>query len=365
VEEAVWDDFDTRANCVHVCDADAVRLYFEQLPSALAGLSAALARRPGAAESAAIADLLPRLIATYRLLALRYRHDRAGDGLRIDTTNSGFFHFSTLLDVEVDVSSAARVLAPLPPAAQLRRELAEHIVRHAALPREPHEQLARRAYLEALQPERLWSDFVPGPLVPLPASATPAWFWSFGTYDRILNRPFIYMMYLVPSAPGRTPSLPRERTRLEEAARRLACGKLPLLAFARQLDDQELAATPQLVRRLAVGPWFSSSFTENPPAIARLFEPFAGRHPHLLQWEVETLLSDHEQRVGAGLLSAGRVQQVWWLPRDRELHARGVSHLERGVLLPHWLAQHAAELFADQDLWTLDASGAVHHAGTR
>ena len=152
--EALREDFDSARNCVPVTDGDAVRRYFSQLTSSLDGLAAVLSAPPAGAggEARAVLDLLVRLRETCRVLSLRYLQDRPGDFLRIDPTASGFFHFSTLLDLEVDYASAERELARLPPADRVRRELADAIVTRAHLPRELVGQLARRAYFESLRP---------------------------------------------------------------------------------------------------------------------------------------------------------------------------------------------------------------------
>jgi hypothetical protein len=55
--------------------------------------------------------------------------------------------------------------------------------------------------------------------------------------------------------------------------------------------------------------------------------------------ESEILISERETREGAGWLSRGRLRQVFWLPDAIDLASRGVSQLERFLVLPHWLAQ--------------------------
>jgi hypothetical protein len=68
--------------------------------------------------------------------------------------------------------------------------------------------------------------------------------------------------------------------------------------------------------------------------------------------ESEILISERETRVGAGWLSKGALRQVFWLPDAPERAARGVSQLERFLILPHWLAQRvrAAGLAAEHQL---------------
>ena len=200
---------------------------------------------------------------------------------------------------------------------------------------------------------------MPGGLVRLTDSPDPTWRWSFATYDRARNRPYIYVAYLTQPSPT-SPAAPRERARLDEAAHRLASAHLPLLAFARQLDAADLPVSPRVVKRWAIGPWWSPTFTELDPPLQPLLEPLSDRAPHLLEWELETLLSDREQRVPGGLLSPPRVRQVYWLPPS--LTSRGASHVERSVLLPHWLAQHMSAHFKDHRMWTRSTAGEVHPA---
>src|SRR5690606_25607120 len=112
--------------------------------------------------------------------------------------DSGFFHFSTLIDLAADLKARDALLAVMHPVAELKREMAARIVRSQAPVRDLQQQIARRLYLEALAPEGVLEPFVPGPLVQLQADDSQhTGFWSFATYDKGLNRPFVYLIYFV------------------------------------------------------------------------------------------------------------------------------------------------------------------------
>ena len=76
----------------------------------------------------------------------------------------------------------------------------------------------------------------------------------------------------------------------------------------------------------------------------------------------DPVVSSRETRVDAGWLSKGRLRQVFWVPKTLDLSARGVSQLERFVLLPHWLAQRvrAEGLLEDHHHLVIEGDESVH-----
>src|SRR5204863_60285 len=80
----------------------------------------------------------------------------------------------------------------------LKREMVDRIVRWQGEVRDLQQSIAKRMYLENLKRESVFEPFVAGPLVPLRGDgAEHTGFWSFATYDRTLNRPFVYLIYFV------------------------------------------------------------------------------------------------------------------------------------------------------------------------
>lgn len=362
--DRIWSDFNLEKNCVHFTAETQVRLYLAQMTLALKSLGRVIQRSAGAdnLEARAIDRHVSRLESTFRLLALKHFYPSADLPLKIDTTDSGFFHFSTLIDLAADLKARDALLAVMHPVDELKREMAARIVHSQAPVRDLQQQIARRLYLEALSPEGVLEPFVPGQLVQLQGDdAQHMGFWSFATYDKGLNRPFVYLVYFVYDRKHALQEGSEDHQKLIEASARLASGTSTLLGFSNQLDDLS-PIHPRIVKRVILGPYWAPGYTENEGELGQLLEGNRSAMPFALRWETETLLSDRELRIGRGLLSKGRLKQVFWIPRDFDLSQRGVSRLERSILVPHWLGQQMADasLLADHARYVIDKEDEVY-----
>lgn len=363
--DRIWSGFHLDKDCHHVTDDNQVRLYLAQLTLALQAQQEVLGGAAGAGnlEVAAMTRFMDRLGATLRLLGMRHFYAGRANPLKIDTTDSGFMHFSTLLDLAVDLRERAARLEAGDDVAALRHELALRIIRGGTALRDLQERIAERLFLEHLDREALVEPLMVGELVAMAGDGEESsGFWSFATYDRVLNRPFVYMIYFgyedwAPIAEGS-----HDHRDLLLESTRLASGGASLLSFCHELDDALPRIHPRMVRRVILGPYWAPGFTENEGALGALLDGHRDRAPFALRWETETLLSDREQRVGGGLLSRGRLKQIFWLPRDIDLRQRGVSRLERSILVPHWLGQRLAEdrLLPDHRHYVIDEECEVH-----
>ena len=332
-------------NCVPVAGESQVRVYFAQLRRGLQAVEdAARAATPVAnAERRAVTGFLGRVRATLEALALKRFFATLGSELRIDATDSGFFHWGELLELAADLERRDAELAGIPAAEELKRRMLEAIVRYSLHPRELQAAMLRRLYLEALAEESLFRPFLPGALEKVGGPENPAsWFWSFASYDRTQNRPYVYSIYFEWDGDALTEASEEFRA-VREAAERTAAGSLSLLAVANRLDAELPRLRLRILRRLVLGPYWSPLFTRNEEPFGALFAALAERLPFALRFETETLISARETRVGAGWLSKGRLRQVFWIPDSVDLAMRGVSQLERHLVLPRFLATRVRE----------------------
>lgn len=352
--DEISQDFRLDESCVALTGDNRVRVYFAQVCRALAALQRSVAQADPItnAERQAVGAFLTRLQGTFETLALRHFYPEEGPGLKLDTHDSGFVHFSTLLELAADLERRDELLAALPPLEEQKRRMLAQIVGHSRHPRDLQVAMMRRLYLEALSEEKVFRSFLPGRLEKAGSQGDEAsHFWSFATYDRALNRPFVYLVYF--SWNGRKgESLAEDSKAFEEVrdvARHEARGRMSLLGFANRLDERVAALSPRIVKRLVLGPYWAPSFTQTEGPLGELLDSFSERLPYALRWESEVVIADRETRVGGGWLSKGQLRQVFWVPKELDLSARGVSQFDRTLLLPHWLAQHVrdAGLLAD------------------
>jgi hypothetical protein len=367
--EIPWEDFHGDDNCVALTGENRVRVYLAQIRRALDSLRRSIEQDTAItnAERHAVAHFVGRLHRTFEVLALRHYYPQPGRELKIDRKDSGFVHWSALLELAVDLEQKEHELAGLAKPEAIKRQMLSQIVDHSLHPRDLQAELMRRIYLEALDAEVLFRSFLPGPLEPVGRpddEEGPSYFWSFATYDRALNRPFVYLLYFALDA-SREKRLSEDSetfAALCQTAEACAAGRINLLGVSHQLDAQLPALRPRIVKRLVLGPYWSPEFTSVDGPFGELLASLSEQLPFALRWESETLISERETRVDAGWLSKGRLRQVFWVPKTLDLSARGVSQLERYVLLPHWLAQRvrAEGLLEDHQQLVIEGDEGVH-----
>ena len=316
------------------------------------------------AETQAIRHFVARLRATFEALALKHFYSREGAELRIDATDSGLAHFSVLLELGADLKTRDADLAALPQVGELKQRMLDQIVEHSVHPRGLQRTLLWRLYLESLDQERAFSFFMPGPTARVGSEKDePGYFWSFATYDRSLNRPFVYLLYF--AWDGNDPPLDpgsKRYVEMRRVAEQCASGRINLLGFSNRLDEKLPSLRPRIVKRLILGPYHSPIFTQPEGEFGAFLGRHADRLPFAFHWETETLISERETRVGAGWLSKGQLRQVFWIPKNVELARRGVSQIERSVLMPHWLAQQVRSegLLPDHRHLVIEESEGTH-----
>lgn len=364
--EEIWESFHRVDNRAAVTDDNRARLYFAQLGRALGALdrSVEAAANTTTAESRAVDRFVTRLRKTFQALALKYFYVAEGRELKIDASDSGFFHFSTLVELAADARTRAEQLEQLPEPEALKREMLDWIVDRCEHPRHLQRAMFWRLYLQMLEPDALLPTFLPGPLEKVGGpNDSESYFWSFATYDSALNRPFVYLLYFAhDAASGALREDSKALGDLRRVAEQSAAGRLSLLAFSHRLDATLPLFRPRIVKRLIIGPYRSPLFTHEGDELDHAMSAVAEGLPFVLFWDSETLISDRETRVGASWLSKGELRQVFWLSDRLELASRGVSQLERFALVPHWFAQQVsdADLLPGHEVIAIGRDETIH-----
>ena len=154
----------------------------------------------------------------------------------------------------------------------------------------------------------------------------------WAVYDSQVNLPVIYMMEIEDT--GRT-ALPKDQRRWPEVQAHLmaqALGGLKLVTIAKGFDEDFDDLHPKRLRRIHVGPMYSSAFTQQAGPISQVLE--AARAPEgqdwALVWTEEDLLSERVRpnaRAGFQALRAGFCARSLCRSRGGNWdHAHGAVH---------------------------------------
>ncbi|WP_210528918.1 hypothetical protein [Rubellimicrobium arenae] len=338
-----------------LADTVATRRYFrkfERITTHLATVAAEeqAAGRMTAPEVEALARSLVSLNLTFRALALKYHFAgaaREAGTLTFDRVESGFPVAAELMEMAADATQAERNLASLPTPDTLKDEMVRVILSERVTPTRLQYALSQRLYYEELRkgglfwarndPEAVWLGNIGGG-----RAERRQYLLRWGVYEATDNLPVIYLMTLEDT--GRD-GLPKDGMRWPMVQRHLmaqSVGGLTLLTIAKGFDQDFQDLHPKRLRRIRLGPMYSSAFTTQTGPIRDVLA--AARAPEgedwALAWTEEDLISERVDEVKSGWFGLEE-REVFALAEPKE---QGVSGLDRSIILPARPYQALAEL---------------------
>ncbi len=289
-------------------------------------------------ETRVLAAYLNGVIGTFRALSHKYLMTGLAEGaprLTIDRHESGFPVVQELMMMAVDAQQADRHLAGMASEAELRDRMVRTIVGERKVPVQLQFALSQRLYYEAVKAGGLFH-----------ARNDPDVQWlgqdrgrrryliHWAVWDSGVNLPVVYLLELEDS--GRRP-LPEDAYRwpgLQQKLLAQSMGGLKLVTMATGFDRDFEDAYPKRLRRITLGPMYSSGFTLQSGPISHVLED--ARAPEgddwALVWTLEDLISDREDVVKDGWFSS-RPAQIWRLAPVIGADT-GATLLERMIVLP-------------------------------
>jgi hypothetical protein len=370
-------DIDLTRDHVGLSDTFAARRYFAKFEAITAHLGrvAAVMEREGTLSKLEVKVLgryVRALAGTFRALSLKYLLTGRDTGtffgsLAIDRVDSGFPVFRELLTMANDAQQAGQHLAGTQSVPELKNAMIRQIVGELTIPTRLQFACSQRMYYEALEAGGLfWARNDPqAQWIADLADGRRRYLLHWAVYDSQVNLPTVYLMEVEDS--GRT-GLPLDQQRWPEVqahlmAQSVAGLKLVTIAqgFDRDFDDLH----PKRMRRIRVGPMYSSAFTlQSGPLREVLNEARAPQgQDWALAWTVETLASERVISERAG----------WFGTVEREVFAldpfagrgadTGATATERAIIMParpfQVLAEKAPPGFREVRKFVVSASGQV------
>lgn len=281
---------------------------------------------------------------------------------KIARAESGFPIFQNVLELENDRAGAASRLSTIPAVAKLRAEMVDFILRQKEFPAALQQQIAERLYLEQVGAGEIFSPFVLPTTVAVsvnPQSKRPSYLVSWAAFDGVSTLPMIYLATIEDSSDNVTKILVAEDGTLNgEIDIPLPVGGLLNPELARSFDDfcarnsafsltPATIATnmdrdfptlhPKSVRRVVLGPLYSTGLTENSGRVTEILDRV--RKPQnawVMTWTVQEVFSKREQPAVKGFFSSTPAIQEYHIEtHDLEAARMGVSTYEKHALVPH------------------------------
>ncbi|MCB2128946.1 MAG: hypothetical protein KDE03_07665 [Rhodobacteraceae bacterium] len=351
-------DLDLTTDHKALDDDLAARRYFakfETITRLLSGVAEEMEKdRAFSAMDADVIETYVRAVArSFRALSLKYLVSGrlAGVGqkhLTIDFHESGFPIFQEIVTMANDAAQAARHLEGMPEADRLKDEMVRQIVGERVVPTRLQFALSQRLYYEALAAGGLFfAQMHPqAEFIAEVSGGRRGYLVHWAVYDSQQNVPVIYLMEVVDS--GRK-ALPLDERRWPAAQAHLmaqSVSGLKPVTIAKGFDTDFADLHPKRLRRIHLGPMYSSAFTLQTGAIREVLdEAKAGEgEDWALAWTVEELESERVE-----------VEKGWFSDTEREVFRldpfaadgaeTGATRITRAMILP----QRPFQVMAEKD----------------
>ena len=283
------------------------------------------------------------------------------DRFRINQAESGYPIFRNVLDLDTDAKTAEKQLATMPPADDIRQDMVDFILLKKEFPKALQRAMAKRLYLEQVQQGDVFQPLVLPTTVRLtlnPKTKRPVYVVHWGAFDGTSNLPLVYVAVIEDSSPN----ILKELMDGEELKKGLDipfpiggllnpdlahlfddfCEKnsgygLTLATIADILDSDFEHLHPTQLRRVVMGPFYSSGLTSHGGVVAGILDQVSkAENAWLLTWTQQELFSISETPAKWGLWSSTPAKQTYHIETDDlEAVRQGVSAYERHALVPH------------------------------
>ncbi len=318
-----------------------------------------------------ISRYLSGLLYTFRALSMKYLlvgrdTGRFFGSLNMDKRDSGFPVAAELLTMANDAQQAQRHLANMPSEAELKDDMVRTIIGQQQVPTKLQFALSQRQYYEELlKGELFWARNDPECLWIGNDGDRRRFMLHWAVYDSQINLPVIYLMELEDS--GKI-TLPKDQRRWPEVQAHLmaqSMAGLKLLTIAKGFDQDFDDLHPKSLKRIHVGPMYSSAYTEQSGPLRRVLSEAEAPEGQdwALAWTTEELESEQVIEERAGWFSTVEREVFALDPFGGQGAETGTTRMQRSIILPQRPFQVLAEQnppgFGDVRKFVVSATGQV------
>lgn len=339
-------------------DDVAARRYFgkfEQITRLLRSVAAEMEadRLLGPGDAAILSGYVGAISASFRALSMKYLVSGRIVGparrhLTIDLHESGFPIYQELVTMANDAAQAGRHLEGMASVDDLRDRMIRQIVGERILPTELQYAMSQRLYYEALvagglfwpqmHPSAQWMSDMPG--------GRRRYLLHWGVYDSQLNVPVVYLLELEDSARRALPLDEGRWPQVQSHVLAQSVGGLKLITIAKGIDTDFSDLHPKRLRRIHLGPMYSSKFTLQTGPIREVLDEAnsSAGEDWALAWTMEELESERVE-----------VEKGWFTDTEREVFRldpfsgrgadTGATRVARSLILP----QRPFQVLAEKD----------------
>lgn len=318
-----------------------------------------------------VSRYLSGLLYTFRALSMKYLlvgrdTGRFFGSIAMDKRDSGFPVAAELLTMANDAQQAQVHLENMPSEDDLKTDMVRTIIGDQEIPTKLQFALSQRLYYEELLKGQLfWARNDPECHWIGNEGERRKFMIHWAVYDSQINLPVIYLMQLEDS--GKT-ALPKDQRRWPEVQAHLmaqSLGGLKLVTIAKGFDQDFDDLHPKHLRRIHVGPMYSSAYTEQTGPLRQVLEDAQAPQGQdwALAWTTEELESEEVIEERAGWFSTVEREVFALDPFGGQGAETGATRTQRSIILPQRPFQVLAERnppgFGDVRKFVVSKSGQV------
>ena len=321
---------------------------------------------------------IQKLMNTFELLRYKYLFNQK-QFLKIDQTDSGFVHFSEIMGIQTDIPFKSDKLSLCDDVYDIKENMISFMLNNHEQPLDDLEKMSNLKYLQGLNEHELFLFFNPGRLTLLSDECSDThrkYSYHWACYDKTTNMPYIYFLEFDQSIE----SEPLENN-MENADRfydviKQEGSRVPAAGIVARAIDQRLPDIhPKVLKRICIGPIYSSHFSENIEESVSSVLLYADEGEqfifHLTEQFVfsEGSVAIKNQGMLSKILSETKVREKFSLPNPEsidghdmfnELDEQKASMIRKQVIMPHAIHQHIENLFENSSIISFNKEGNIN-----
>lgn len=294
-------------------------------------------------ETEVIGGYLDALKASMDALAMKYLIAGRIEGplqkhLTIDVHESGFPIWQEIAQLAADAAQAQAELARTPDASAIKDDMIRQIVGQLTIPTRLQYALSQRYYYEALAKGGLfWPQMHPqGYGLSGHDSNRRRWLLHWAVYDSQLNVPILYLMDVDDTGRRALTDDPKRWPEVRAHLLAQAVSGLQLLTIAQGFDRDFDTLHPHRLRRITMGPAYSSGYTVQEGPIREVLDNAAAPagEDWALAMTIEDLQAERAKMESTGFFGVTERQIFKLDPLNQYGAGQGATSATRLLVLP-------------------------------
>ena len=287
-----------------------------------------------------------KFLNTIEIFRLKYAFDENNQML-VDLTESGFPNFLEFKKLGADMNTKAAKLEKLPSVDSIKQNILDNLIKNKKDPAKLLKQLSTACYLSKLNKTNLFFEFTPGKLELIREISSTnkqrRYLYSWGSYDSVTNRPYIYIMVFDNTLITRKNNSDVKKDRdFVEVIKKMTHNSAPLKVIASDIDEAFEAIHPKVLKRIDIGPIFGQYARDEHFFTQMLRKNFSSKD-FVFTYNTEVIFSVGEKR-NSSFLSTGDLRQIFHVDdSNKDCMDRMISKMHKYLITSHSVLQYITE----------------------